>query len=497
MGLKTLIRLLGVLVISAVVFGIVKCASRGSGVTTVKSSEEKRKIFPEFKINDVSKIRLSDKENTLTINRGNEFWEVAERAGYAADSKKVLELIRIISDLEIAQPVPLQKSQYGRVKLLDPAAEGVSSEEAATRLSVTMADGKEETLWLGKVHETSEGRPNPFSGGMMMNDVGRYVKKGASEAVYIVNETFKNAETKASEWLDNSFFEVTKIKSISRKTAKPEEDWSLSREVVTGEFVLADAKADEAVDDTKVSSMKSAFSSPQFEDIMVGEAAKEPTASVFTIKTFDGFVYEIAAGEKNDLNELALTVKVSAEFPQARKPGEEENDEEKKKADESFAKELEENKKKLAKEKKLEGKVFKVRSFVVDSISKTRAELLAEKKVEEPKVEAPKAVAPKADAPKAVAPKAVTPKAVAPKAEAPKAEAPKAEAPKAEAPKAEAPKAEAPKAEAPKAEAPKAEAPKAEAPKAEAPKAEAPKAEAPKAEAPKAEAPKAEAPKPN
>ncbi|MDF1816705.1 MAG: DUF4340 domain-containing protein [Verrucomicrobiales bacterium] len=393
MGIKALIRLLGVLLICAAVFGIVKCASSGKGVTTVKSSETRQKVFPDFQINDAAKIQLMEKDNTLTIVRGKNAWEVKERADYPADSKKVLDLIRAVWDLDIAQPVPLQRNQYGRVKLLDPKAEEVSSEEAATILTISTAEDKElGSIWLGKVHEASEGRPNPFSGGMMMSDVGRYVKRGGSEAVYIVKEVFSDAEPKVEDWLNDDFFEVSKIKSISRTTKNPQEDWSLSREEISGDFELKDAKEGEELDPTKVTAMKSAFSSPQFEDVLVGDDVKKPDDSVFKVETFDGFIYEIAAGEKNDSNELPLTVKVSANFPDKRVEGEEESDEEKKAEDEKFAKELEERKEKLAKEKLLEGKVYKVRSFVVDSISKKRSEILKEKKEEEapPKPEAVK-----------------------------------------------------------------------------------------------------------
>lgn len=394
MGLKSLIRMLGVLIVCFIIFGIVKCSSDRQGVTTVKSSPSKKKVFDDFPINDVAGIKIIEKDQTVTLAKGEKTWEVAERENYPVDTKRVLDLIRSIWDLNIAQPVPLQKNQYGRVKLLSPEEEETGADEAATIVRLTGADGKDlGSIWLGKVHEASEGRANPFGGGMMMNDVGRYVKRGDSNAVFIVGETFDDAAADPSEWLDTSFFEVSKIRQISRKTENAEDDWSLSREEVTGEFVLDDAAEGEELDSTKVTSMKSAFSSPQFEDVFVGDEQEEPTGNVFTVSTFDGFTYTIAAGEKNDLNELPLTIKVSGDFPEKREEGEEESDEEKKQKDEAFAQELKEKKEKLAREKKLEGRIFKVRSFVVDSITKTRSEILVEKEEEE---EAPEAPAPDA-----------------------------------------------------------------------------------------------------
>lgn len=441
MGLKSLIRMLGVLIVCFIIFGIVKCSSDRQGVTTVKSSPSKKKVFDDFPINDVAGIKIIEKDQTVTLSKGKNTWEVAERENYPVDTKKVLDLIRSIWDLNIAQPVPLQKNQYGRVKLLSPQEEATGADEAATVVKLTGADEKDlGSIWLGKVHEASEGRPNPFGGGMMMNDVGRYVKRGDSNAVFIVGETFDAAAADPSEWLDTSFFEVSKIKQISRKTDKAEDNWSLSREELAGEFILDGAAEGEELDSSKVTSMKSAFSSPQFEDVFVGEEQQEPTGNVFTVTTFDGFTYTIAAGEKNDLNELPLTIKVSGDFPEKREEGEEESDEEKKQKDEAFAQELKEKKEKLACEKKLEGRIFKVRSFVVDSITKTRSEILVEKEEEEAAPEAPATgAAPTPPVPPAPAP---TPAPAQPEAK-PEPEAAaqpgkgkaKAEAPKAEAPK--------------------------------------------------------------
>jgi hypothetical protein len=124
------------------------------------------------------------------------------------------------------------------------------------------------------------------------------------------------------------------------------------------------------------------------EDVLTGDALKETKAdhATFKITTFEGFTYEIALGEKNDLNELPMTLKVDGKFEEKRKAGEEESDEEKERLDKQFTDELKRKKDKLAQEKSLEGNVFKIRSFIIDSILKKRSELLAEE-AEEGKAE--------------------------------------------------------------------------------------------------------------
>src|SRR5690606_4507849 len=143
---------------------------------------------------------------------------------------------------------------------------------------------------------------------MAKTDAGRYVKRGDGNSVYLVSETFSDVKTEAPAWLDKSFFRVEKVKSIEIVSANKADDWKLERESEDGDFHLVGATAAEKLDANKTSSMKSAFSNPQFEDVFVGEEAKKQKTdtTTFKITTFDGFRYEISVGEKSDLNELPL-----------------------------------------------------------------------------------------------------------------------------------------------------------------------------------------------
>jgi hypothetical protein len=495
MGTKTLIRLVIALAVLGGIAAILHFAGSGGAVSEVSSSTNKKKVFDDFPINDIAKIVIKQKEGSITLNKGATSWEVTEREGYPANAEPIVGLLRKIWDLNIVQPITIGRTQYGRLGLLDPTAADSKAEEAATLLTFQDKDGKDlGSLWLGKVYARNEGRPDPFGGGMAKTDAGRYVKRGDGNSVYLVGETFADVKIEAPEWIDKTFFKVEKIKSIEIVSANKADDWKLERAAEADDFTLANATAAEKLDANKVSSMKAAFANPQVEDVFIGEekGTQKTDVTTFKIVTFDDFKYEISVGTKNDLNELPLSLKVSAELPKERKPGAEESDEEKKKLDKEFADQVAALQKKLDSEKKLEGHVFKVRSYIVDSITKKRSELMEEEK--KPEAGESQEVAPGVSLPglpglptqvPAPAPQ-VTP---APE-EAP--EAPKAESP--EAPKAESAPVPAPApAPAPAAQEPKSEAPKAAAP-APAATPQTPKADVPAPEkAP--EAPKPEAPK--
>lgn len=378
MGTKALVRLLIALAVLGGIAAILHYTGSGTSVSTVASSTDKKKVFTDFPINDVARVMIKSKDGAVTLQKGAESWEVAERSGYPAATEPVVAMLRDIWDLSIVQVITIGRSQYGRVNLIAPE-DAATAEEGATIVTFQGKDGKDlASLWLGKVYERSENRANPMGGGMAMTEAGRYVKKGTSNSVYLVGDTFDKVATDPAEWLNKDFFKVEGIKSIEIVSAEKKNDWKLSRDDAAGDLKFAKAGKDEELDQTKVSSMKGAFANPQVEDVFVGEEAKEKTTdqTTFKVTTFDGFNYAISVGEKNDLNELPLSLKVSGKFVEKRKKAEEESEEEAKTADKAFNDNLKSLQDKLASEKALEGHIFKVRSYLVDSIAKARADLL-------------------------------------------------------------------------------------------------------------------------
>ena len=379
MGTKTLIRLVITLAIIGGIAAILNYTNSG-GVSEVSSSTNKKKIFEQFPLNDVAKVEIVGKGASLTLSKGEAAWEVAERDGYPADAEPIIKLLRDIWALEVVQPITIGRAQFGRLSLIKPS-EADDEEEAATILTFSNGAGESlASLWLGKVYERSDNRPNPMGGGMAMTDAGRYVKTGDNNAVYLVGQTFNEATTDAPDWIDKNFFKVTRIKSIELMTGDKANDWKLARNEPDGDLTLVGAKEDEELDQAKVTSMKGAFANPAMEDVLLKAEADSDENKVvkatFKINTFDGFSYVIKTGEKNDLNQLPISIKVSAKLEEKRKVGEDETEEDKSRLDKEFQDNLNELKTKLANEKNLESDTYIVRSYLVDNISKPRADLM-------------------------------------------------------------------------------------------------------------------------
>ena len=197
---------------------------------------------------------------------------------------------------------------------------------------------------------------------------------------------------KPEDWLKKDWFKVEKLKSISVTTTNATNNWKLARESETGEWKLADAKKDEALDNGKSGTATSAFSYPSFNDVATNTAPgangmdKPVTA---TLETFDGFTYTAKVGGKSGEENYFFQIAVAGNFPKERTPGKDEKPEDKEKLDKEFAESRKKLEEKLKADKAFEKWTYVVAKWTVDPLLKERKDLLMEKK-EEPKKEEPK-----------------------------------------------------------------------------------------------------------
>ncbi len=330
----------------------------------------------DLAINDVAQITIQQPKTQVNLKKKGDTWVVAERADYPANFEMISTLIRNVWELKPVQEVKVGPSQLGRLSLLEPG----QGEKSGTLVDFKNADGKRlAALLFGKKYlresdqSFAQGRSFP---------AGRYVMpEDGAHHVSLVTDTFQQIDDPPERWLDRDFIKIEKPTSVAVAAPSPEMDWKLERDPASKEWKLADAKPDEKLDAAKATQMVSAVGSmASFTDVLVPDAKPETTGLekpvTITVTTEDGFTYTLNVGKKMDEN-YPLTVSVSATLPGTRVPAKEEKLEEKAKADKEFQTKRETLEKKLAKEKKLEGRIFLVPKFGIEQLEKKRAELLA------------------------------------------------------------------------------------------------------------------------
>jgi hypothetical protein len=96
-----------------------------------------------------------------------------------------------------------------------------------------------------------------------------------------------------------------------------------------------------------------------------------------TVKTFDGFTYDLLVGKEGPDKARFLQLSVSAELPSARTPAPDESADDKKKKDEEFDKKNAGLKERLAAEKRFEKWVYLVPDWKLEQILKRRDEIVS------------------------------------------------------------------------------------------------------------------------
>lgn len=336
------------------------------------------KLFKDFPLNEVAAITIRGASNTVDLTKKDEKWVVADRGGYPANFSTIKDILTKIWELKVLRPIPVGPSQLGSLDLLEPG----KGKNSGTELIFKDKDGKKlHSLLLGKEHMRESAQSSPMGGGGFPD--GRYLMPdGKNDSVALVQEAFSSVQTQPSSWLDRDFFKVEKPKSIAVTTTN---SWKVERETEAGEWKLADAKDDEKLDSSKTSSFNYALSSPSFEDVVVGKQAEDidfKSGDHIVIETFEGFTYSVDARKGED-DKFYLKVDVKADLPKERAAGKDEKPEDKTKLDKEFQEKQDKLKEKLAKEQAYSQWTYEVSNWTLNSLLKSRSDLL--KKPEPPK----------------------------------------------------------------------------------------------------------------
>jgi hypothetical protein len=220
-------------------------------------------------------------------------------------------------NLKIAQTVRATEATLERLQLQEPGENAVAP---ATHVAFYGADNEPlAQVFLGQEHlETVPGAPE---GRGFPN--GRFVALSEEpDTVYVVMDTLNRFDADPVSWLDDRFFKVSDILTVSVDRPADEEgaDWSVSREDAQADFTFTDGAEGEEIDNTKMQSLKRLLTSPAFSDVAAREAVNleeifaEPTTA--TITTAEGFTYEVTIGEQNDAGDYALQLSVQADLPE-------------------------------------------------------------------------------------------------------------------------------------------------------------------------------------
>lgn len=372
MNLRQFLITLAVLVVLAAAGGAVIVSDRSGWKSA--DSRAGQKVLPGLKISDVAEIAIRDTAGELHLVRGEAGWTVRERAGFAAETDRVAELLVKLVELKVVQSEPLPEAQRARLELVEP------KDKAGAGTVLELKDAKGANLarvLLGK--KVMKSAPPTAFARAEGEASGRYVTAGSEAGtLLVVGEPLAQVESKPEPWLVKDIIRADGARSIAAsKDGKLR--WKVTRASESLDWKFADgAKPDLQ----KATDLASSFGWVNLADV-VADPAKVDTGLarpvVVNADTFDGLTYTLRIGNRVGDN-YYVGVAVSGEPRKTRMPAKGEKAEDKEKKDKEFEEGRAKLVERLAREKAMDKWTYLVSKNVVEPLLRERSGLLPEKK---------------------------------------------------------------------------------------------------------------------
>ncbi len=334
-----------------------------------------QKVLPGLKISDVAEIAIRDTAGELHLVRGEAGWTVRERAGFAAETDRVAELLVKLAEMKVVQSEPLPEAQRARLELVEPK----DKTGAGTLLELKDAKGASlARLLLGK--KVMKSAPPTSFARAEGEASGRYLTAGSNAGtLLVVGEPLEQVESKPEPWLVKDLVRADGARSITAsKDGKLR--WKVTRETESLDWKFADSGA--KPDLQKATDLASSFGWVNLVDVVPDPAKVDtglPRAVVVSAETFDGPTYTLRIGNRNGDN-YYVGIAVAGEPRKTRVPPKGEKAEDKEKKDKEFEERRAKLAERLAREKTLDKWTYLVSKNVVEPLLRDRAQLLPEKK---------------------------------------------------------------------------------------------------------------------
>ncbi|HEY3074510.1 MAG TPA: hypothetical protein VGJ74_04995, partial [Burkholderiales bacterium] len=187
-----LVVLLAVLGGGALLYSYQERTRRPENVATLG-----RALLKDLKVADIAAIKITEPKSTLTIQRKDDGWVIAERRGFPADVAKVREFALKLIGLKVGQSEPIGDKDRARLNL----------DATGTQVELNAADGKPlGKLIVGKKYfkrevenpdkAQADGRfvVTPAASGVAPAEAG-------AQVVYTISDPLTQASARSADWI--------------------------------------------------------------------------------------------------------------------------------------------------------------------------------------------------------------------------------------------------------------------------------------------------------
>jgi hypothetical protein len=251
-----------------------------------------QRVLKDLKAADVASIRIVEPNATLTLQRKEEGWTIAEREGFPADLAKVREFVLKAIELKVGQSEPIGEKDRARLNLDEP---GKKSETAGTLVEFNGADGKP----LGKLVVGRKYFRREVDDAVKAPGDGRFVMRPEEPGtVYVVSDPLAQASTRSASWIDRTAFKIEKVKTLEVTTPQGE-GYRIERSGDNADWKLGGAKPGEKLEITRANAASYVLGLIELADVAPKDAGDTglDKATLVEATTLDGAAYSIKVGK--------------------------------------------------------------------------------------------------------------------------------------------------------------------------------------------------------
>jgi hypothetical protein len=243
-----------------------------------------RAVLQDLRIAEVASIRIVEPKATLTVQRRDEGWTIAERDGFPADLARVREFVLKLAALKVGQSEPIGEKDRARLNL-DASGTQVELGNAEGKLLASLTVGKK--YWK-REPESPEKTPAD----------GRFVGVPADpKHVVLVSDPLAQASTRTADWIDRTSFQVEKVKTLEVRTPDGG-GYRIERAADNADWRLEGMRPGEKVDTGRANAASYSLSLLELADVAPKDAANtgldKPT--LINATTLAGRAYAIKVG---------------------------------------------------------------------------------------------------------------------------------------------------------------------------------------------------------
>ena len=276
---------------------LVLLAVLGGGALLVQRQERARRpaaaaelgqpVLRGLQAADVAAVVIREPGATLTLQRRDDSWIIAERAGFPADLEQVRRLVLAVLGLKVGATESIGERDRARLGL----------DGKGTQLEFRGADGKPlAMLVVGKKYFKRE----PENADAAPAD-GRFVMQPeAPGTVIIVADPLALATARSASWVAKTGFGAESVRSMEVDFAGGGK-WRVERPGVEGEWKLTPLYAGEKLDAIRANSATYSLNRVEVADVATPGVRTEVTGldkpTTVVAATFDGLSYTLKLGK--------------------------------------------------------------------------------------------------------------------------------------------------------------------------------------------------------